>query len=64
MISRMTLYYNKYEHSVCLICGCVVEGPRIETAVLLPVLTDHNIAQTGELLCTKVLVPQVVARGK
>ena len=32
---------NKYEHSVCLICGCVVEGPhtRIETAVLLPVLS-------------------------
>ena len=33
---------NKYEHSVCLIyrcvCGCVVEGPRIETAVLLPEL--------------------------
>ena len=26
--------------------------------------TDHSIAQTRELVCTKIVVPQVVARGK
>ena len=26
--------------------------------------TDHSIAQTRVLVCTKIVVPQVVARGK
>ena len=32
---------------LCLICGCVVEGQRIETAVLLPVLSkgDEDMVQ-------------------
>ena len=26
--------------------------------------TDHGIAQTRELQCTKIVIPQVIARGK
>ena len=48
-----------YDSLVCSLCS-IQKIPGISTVSR----TDHSIAQTRVLVCTKIVVPQVVARGK